>query len=784
MEENLNVDTVKREEVPQEKVYKMLPMRGKVIFPGQSVHFDIIRDRAGRAVTDALESEEKEIFLVTQKRAAMVNPAPQDIYRVGVLATIKQVQRMPGNNMRVLFAAKKRMVIDKYVSLRPCFEVVLKEFDYEPSEPAVYEALRRQLNEQFKEYRRIDTKMPGDVISTLTADEPERFISTLTSYLIHSENEQQEILQMPKLTDQYEALLVNITKEIEIRSIERRISTKVRESIDQNQREFYLHEQIRAIKTELGEDVDDVEEFRATVDKIKDKLPAEVLEKVKKEISRLEKMSPASPDANVSRSYIELMLDLPWSNSSEDNIDMTAARKILDEDHYGLDKVKDRIIEYLAVYKLTSNFKAPILCFVGPPGVGKTSIVRSIARATGRKFVQMSLGGVRDESEIRGHRRTYVAALPGRIIAGYKQAGVNNPVFLLDEIDKTGSDTRGDPSAALLEVLDPNQNNAFKDNYLELPFDLSKTMFVTTANTLETIPAPLLDRMEIIELAGYTQEEKLQIAKKYLKPKQIEANGLSNVRVDLPDQTINAIISNYTRESGVRNLEREIGTVMRKIAVEVASGSSREIFKINKKDLPNYLGTIKFRDNLPDTLDEVGSATGLAWTAVGGVTLNIEVALIPDGKGEIRLTGSIGDVMKESCMAALTLVRSRADELGIAHDMFTKYDIHIHFPDGATPKDGPSAGITIATALASAFSSRKVRSNVAMTGEVTLRGKVLAIGGLKEKSLAAYRAGISKILIPAENKKDLPDLPKEVTDKVEIVTVDTIDEVFKHALCK
>ncbi len=575
-----------------------------------------------------------------------------------------------------------------------------------------------------------------------------------------------------------------LVREVEIRSLEKTITAKVRQNIDKNQKEYYLREQIRAIKTELGEDADEIDALREKLAAMKEVLPEAAYDKINKEISRLEKMSPSTPEATVSRSYIDLVLDLPWAKSTTDTLSLAEARKVLNEDHFGLEKVKERILEYLAVYKLTGNLKSPVLCFVGPPGVGKTSIVRSIARAAGKKFVSMSLGGIRDEAEIRGHRRTYVAALPGRIIEGLRNAGVNNPVFLLDEIDKMTADMHGDPASALLEVLDPNQNYGFKDNYLDMPFDLSKVMFVTTANSLDPIQPALLDRLEVIELSGYTYEEKLQIAKRYLRPKEIEANGLKDIKIEMSDAVTMNVISNYTRESGVRNLEREIATVMRKIALKVVEQKQPpSVFKVTKKEIAEFLGAPKYKDGgAVAEIDEVGAANGLAWTSVGGVTLNIEAAIIPDGKGDVKLTGSLGDVMKESCMTALTLVRARADKFGVDRDMFVKNDVHLHFPEGATPKDGPSAGITIATALMSVFSGKRVAHDVAMTGEVTLRGKVLAIGGLKEKSLAAFRAGFKRLIIPRENEKDLVDVPDEVKNKLEIILVDNIDEVYAAAL--
>lgn len=782
MDNKIIYDAEETQLIQPVKTYKMIAFRGKVVFPGQAVHFDLVRDKSYTAISQAVESGES-VFLVAQKRATMVNPAPQDIYRVGVLATIKQVQRLPGDAMRVVFIAGRRMQIDSYVSLNPYFEVTLKEYEYEPDDPVYFEAIKRRLDEQFKEYRRIDTKMPGDVLSSLSVDDGERFVSTIAGYIFATDSEKQNVLQTKTLSAQYELILTSLTKETEIRAMEKRISARVRQNIDKNQKEYYIREQIRVLKEELGEDADEIDELREKLRGMKDDMPQTAYEKAEKEISRLEKMNSSTPEASVARSYIELLLEMPWQKSTEDDISLEHARKVLAEDHYGLEKVKGRILEYLAVFKLTKNLKAPVLCFVGPPGVGKTSIVRSIARAAGKELVTMSLGGIHDEAEIRGHRRTYVAAMPGRIISGIRQAKVNNPVFLLDEIDKMTADIHGDPASALLEVLDPNQNYNFKDNYLDMPFDLSKVMFVTTANSLDPLPAALLDRLEVIELSGYTYEEKLQIAKRYLKSKEIDANGLSDVKIEMSDAVISHIISSYTRESGVRNLEREIATVMRKIALKVVESKEPvTTFKVGKKDVAEFLGPAKYKETSAVETDEVGAATGLAWTSVGGVTLSIEAAIISGGKGELKLTGSLGDVMKESCLAALSLVRSRAAEYGVKETAFSENDVHLHFPEGATPKDGPSAGITIATALMSAFSKKAVAHDVAMTGEVTLRGKVLAIGGLKEKSLAAFRAGYKRLIIPKENEKDLADVPDEVKQKVQIIPVDSIDQVFAAVL--
>ncbi len=781
MDEMTYNDLTKNGIPPIKPAFKTIVLRGVVVFPGQTAMFDLGRDKSVVALNKAVESNQ-EIFLVAQKHANSANPAPKDIYKVGCLARIKQITKLPNDTFRVIAQCTKRMEIESFSSITPYFEAVLKEFTARPSEDILVEAVKRRLSEQLEKFKKLDNKMPAEAVRSLDVNDVRSFVGAMGTYLYKSDGEKQKLLETPDEYSQLEDIYTVMVRECEIMAVEKKINVKVRENIDKNQREYYLREQIKAIHDELGENADEIEEYRARAKSRE--LPEAISAKIEKELSRMEKMNPTSPEAGVSRTYIECLLDLPWKEESDDNLDLERARKILDEDHYGLKKVKERIIEYLAVHKLTNDLKGPILCFVGPPGVGKTSVVASIARASGRKLVSMSLGGVRDEAEVRGHRRTYIGALPGRIISGMKQAEVINPVFLLDEIDKMSSDFRGDPASAMLEVLDPNQNGEFKDHYLEVPYNLGKVMFVTTANTLDTIPAPLLDRMEVIELSGYTYEEKLQIAKRYLVPKQLEANGLNAQTVNIPDAVLLHIISGYTRESGVRNLEREIGTVIRKIAVKVVENgiSVPQHYDVTKADIKQYLGVIKYHDNRKNEADECGLATGLAWTSVGGVTLSIEVAVVPDGKGEIILTGSLGDVMKESCRTALTLVRSRAAQYGIPPEMFNKYDIHIHVPEGATPKDGPSAGITMATAVLSALSGKKVDRNVAMTGEVTLRGKVLAIGGLKEKSLAAFRAGVKTLIIPSENRKDADELPLEVKKNVKIICADTVDDVFAAAL--
>lgn len=760
--------------------YKMIALRGVVVFPGQTVHFEIGRDKSMAALERAA-SEREKIFLVAQKDKEVANPSEKDIYRVGVLARIQQIIKLPNDTARVLVTGLERMTIGEYVSYSPYFEVTLAPFEVKPDNADDVAAIKKAVMDQIEEFSGFDHKIPKENIALISSQDSEKAVAAAASSIFDSDADKQDLLETNSLYGQLEKIYARLVNLCEILAAEKRIAARVRESVDKNQKEYYLREQIKAIHAELGDDEEEIETFRQKA--AEKNLPDYAVEKLEKELARMSKMAPTSPEAGVIRTYVEWMLDLPWSESTSDPIDLDKAEEVLDEDHYGLEKVKERIIEYLAVHSLSGNLKGAVLCFVGPPGVGKTSIVSSIARAAGRKLVQMSLGGVRDEAEIRGHRRTYIGAMPGRILSGMKTAGVNNPVFLLDEIDKMSSDFRGDPASAMLEVLDPNQNNAFKDHYLEMPYDLSKTMFVCTANTLDTIPAPLLDRMEVIELSGYTYEEKLQIAKRYLFPKQLEANGMKAGSVTIPDDVMNEIIAGYTRESGVRNLEREIATVIRKLAVKaVKNKNEKSSFTVTHDDLAVYLGPAKYKNNVKNELDSVGLATGLAWTSVGGVTLNIEVALIPGGKGEITLTGNMGDVMKESARIALSLVRSRADRYSIPKEKFTENDIHVHIPEGATPKDGPSAGITLATAMLSALSNKKVSRDVAMTGEITLLGRVLAIGGLKEKSLAAFRSGVKTLIIPKENEKDVADIPNEVKDHVEIKLVSEIDEVFALAI--
>lgn len=781
--------------------YIMIALRDSVVLPGISTNIDIGRDKSMIALNKALERREK-LFLAPQKLTTL-NPAPKDIFRIGTVCEIKQVLKLPSDIIRVTVEGVFKAEIKSFVALNPCFEVEAEEIVDAMPDPYTLAALKIMLKDYLLAYNKLESKL-SDVCSDNDIDaNPDRFCNLIANALIVKQDKKREFLAQNTLEKRLEIICGIIYSETEILKIEKKLAAKVRKSIDTNQKEYYLREQAKAIHEELGDDEDEIEEYRRRAEGTN--LPQEAIDKVKKEIGRMQKMSPTSPESAVSRSYIEWILDLPWKKNTEDNKDIARAREILDADHYGLEKVKQRILEYLSVLQLTNTLKGPILCFVGPPGVGKTSIVKSIASTLDRKFVSMSLGGVRDEAELRGHRRTYIGAIPGRIIYHMKQVGSSNPVFLLDEIDKVSSDQRGDPASVLLEILDPEQNFQFRDHYLELPYDLSKVLFITTANTLDTIPAPLLDRMEIIELSGYTEEEKAEIGKRYLLPKQQEFNGLKDAKINIDDETMRHIISAYTRESGVRSLEREMAAVCRKIAHKIVSESGQEKakqgkskkakteeqdtlsnvkgreFTITVDNSHEYLGIPKFIDHKKGT-NEIGVATGLAWTSVGGKTMPIEVTLIPGGKGEILLTGQLGDVMKESARTAISLVRSRAGEWGIDNTLFTSSDIHLHVPEGATPKDGPSAGITIATAIMSAFSHRAVNSDVAMTGEITLRGKVLPIGGLKEKILAAHRFGIKKIIVPQENSKDMQEIPENIKSKLEIVFAENINTVFDAAI--
>lgn len=754
----------------------LIPLRGLTVFPNTTVNFDVGRKKSVAAVTDAVKNRNGKIILCRQINTDESNPKPDGIYTVGVLARVVQVISNGGETLRIIVDGIKKVKVTGYVD-NPDFFVAsyepMKELHARTVEAKAY---RRKCMSVVEEHYFVGERATKDVYNILNeTEEPVAFLYRAAHLMDISDR--QGFLEIDDVIDKYELLLDFLEDELEIAKVEKKINRKVRESIDKGQKEYYLREQIKAIQEELGDEDDD--DLLLKADKLP--IPEESKKKLKKDIERNAKMPTSSPDYAISRNYFDFVFDLPWGVKSEDNNDIENARKILDEDHYGLEKIKERILEFLAVRQLTDEKREPIICLVGPPGVGKTSIVKSIARALNRKYVRMSLGGIRDEAEIRGHRKTYVGAMPGRIISNIRIAGTMNPVFLLDEIDKLASDFKGDPSSALLEVLDPEQNNAFRDNYLEIPFDLSKVIFITTANNPDAIPAPLYDRMEIIEMSGYTPEEKLQIAKKHLIGKQLKAHGISEDRLSFTDDGIEKIIYSYTRESGVRGLEKEIANVMRKVAVKIVSGEAQDKIVVTKDNVKEFLGVEKYLENEKPEHSEVGAATGLAWTAVGGEILTIEVSIV-SGKGEILLTGHLGDVMKESARTAISYIHAHADDYDIPERAFKDKDIHIHVPEGAIPKDGPSAGITIATAVFSALTGKGVRNDVAMTGEITLRGKVLPIGGLKEKSLAAMRAGIKKVLIPVDNMKDLDDIPESVKNGVKFIPVENVSEVFKIAI--
>lgn len=759
----------------------LLPLRGILVFPYMIIHLDVGRDKSVKAIEETM-IQDRIIFLATQKEAQTDEPGEEDIYEIGTVAEIKQLLKLPGGTIRVLVEGLSRAKIEKYLDHEPYFKVEVTEYQETGEVVPEIEALMRSLVSQFEQYVKMSKRIPPEtVVTVVNLEEPGRLADIIASHLALKIEDKQRVLEAVDVARRLEILCEIVAKEMEILELERKINLRVRKQMEKTQKEYYLREQLKAIQKELGEKDERVAEGEEYREKIaKAKLPKDVEEKALKEVERLEKMPPMAAESGVIRTYIDWLLVLPWNKKTKDRLDINKAEIILDEDHYGLDKVKERILEYLAIRKLAKKMKGPILCFVGPPGVGKTSLAKSIARALERNFVRMSLGGVRDEAEIRGHRRTYVGALPGRIIQGIKQANSNNPVFLLDEIDKMSMDFRGDPSAALLEVLDPEQNNTFSDHYIEAAFDLSNVMFITTANTMHPIPRPLLDRMEVIYIAGYTEEEKVNIATRYLIPKQMQEHGLKKKMLTISENTVRRIIREYTREAGVRNLERTIATVCRKAVREIVQGKTKNV-KATMQNLQHFLGIPRFRYGVAEKEDEVGIATGLAWTDTGGDVLAIEVTAMK-GTGKLTLTGKLGEVMKESAQAGLSYIRSKADELGIPEDTFEKKDIHIHVPEGAIPKDGPSAGITIAAALASTLTGRKTRREVAMTGEITLRGRVLPIGGVKEKVLAAHRAGTKKVILPEENRKDLEEIPQKVKSKMEFVLVEHMDDVLAQAL--
>lgn len=766
---------------PERKSYPLLPLRDRLVFPGTTSQLlEVGRVRSMKAVEMA-RAGSMRIVLCIQKDSQTLDPSPDEIADIGTLGVVKEIAKNSSGHYRVVIEGITRVRLASYVATEPGYIVEVEELDDEPLDRSESTKATKMLMEQYEEYVRATKKVPPEtLISIATLTDPGRLSDSIANHMPVSTEEKQEILEAVSVKERVKKLVSLLGKEVELVNLERRIHRRVREQIEKNQKEYWLREQMKAIQKELGDrdDVSEADEFREKVEELG--LTGEALERALREIDRLEKMPQAAAEAVVVRTYLEWMVALPWNVITEDRLDINEAQKVLDEDHYGLDEVKERILEYLAIRQLVDKPKGPILCFVGPPGVGKTSLAKSIARALNRKFVRISLGGVRDEAEIRGHRRTYIGALPGRIIQGIRTAGSRNPVFLMDEIDKLASDFRGDPAAALLEVLDPEQNHGFSDHYLEVPFDLSRVMFITTANTTHTIPRPLLDRMELITLPGYTEEEKLQIASQFLVPKELKEHGLKRSDLAISTDALRDIARLYTREAGVRNLERQIATICRKTAKDLVSGRRKRV-RVTPKNLDKYLGIPRFHYGQVERQNQVGVAAGLAVTEVGGDVLACEVSVVK-GKGKFTLTGQLGDVMKESAQAGLSYLRSRAFDLGLSDDFYENVDVHVHIPEGAIPKDGPSAGITIACAMASALTGRPVRHDVAMTGEVTLRGRVLPIGGVKEKVLAAHRMGIFNIILPSENRKDLEQVPANIRAEMAVTFADHMDEVLVAAL--
>ncbi len=761
----------------------LLPIRDQVYFPHMIFPLLVGREKSVRALEEAA-TQHRHIFIVAQRNLHAEDPDPDDIYTVGIVAEIMQILRVPDGTVRVMFEGLERCRVIKYLQTEPFYRVFIEPMPTDENKDLPTEALMRSITAQFEHIVNISKNIqPEALINVVNTDEPGRLADVITPYLRQMRVEaQQEILETLDVKERLHKLSLVLKKEAEILEIQKHIRTRVEKEMSDTQREFILREQLKAIQQELGERDErggELDEYRSKI--VACGMPEQAAERANKEVDRLEKMPFAAPEGVVIRTYLDWLVSLPWAESTPDDLDVAESAKVLDEDHYGLEKPKERILEFLSVRKLTGTTRGPILCFVGPPGVGKTSIGKSIARALGRKFVRVSLGGVRDEAEIRGHRRTYIGALPGRIIQGIKQAGANNPVFMLDEIDKLGMDFRGDPSSALLEALDPEQNREFSDHYLEVPFDLSDVMFVTTANLLDPIPAALKDRMEVITFAGYTEEEKLAIATQFLVPKQSRDHGLTTEHLTITEAALRKLIREYTREAGVRNLEREIATLCRKVARQVVEGKVEQV-AIDADDVKTFLGQRRYHYGVMEEKDEIAAATGLVYTEVGGDIVTIEVSLLKGHEGRVQLTGQLGEVMKESAQAAFSFVRSRVTELGVDPEFYRKLDIHVHVPAGGVPKDGPSAGITIAVAIASALTRRPVRKDVAMTGEITLRGRVLPVGGVKEKVLAAHRAGIRTVLLPKENEKDLEELPENVREAMCFRHVAHMDEVLDFAL--
>jgi ATP-dependent Lon protease len=769
------------------QVLPLLPLRDIVLFPHMVAPLFVGRPKSVAALSNAMNTENKHIFLATQNKAGIDNPTEKDIHRVGVIGTVLQLLRLPDGTVKALVEGQERARIRQFIKADDYFKVELAPVEDVMSSKAEIEALGRSVKEGFKAYSKLNKNISRDLIKKVdNIEDLSKMADTVASHFSFKIEDKQKLLEAALLNKRFNLLIELINLEIEVYRMDQRIKGRVKDQMEKTQKNYYLNEQMRAIRKEMGGDEEGADELADLEKKIKRKrMPREAAAKVRQEFKKLKLMTPMSAEATVVRNYIEWIISLPWFDRSRAKIDITKAERILDEDHYGLEKPKERILEYLAVQSLVKKLRGPILCLVGPPGVGKTSLARSVARATRRRFVRLSLGGVRDEAEIRGHRRTYIGAMPGKIIQSLKKAGANNPVFCLDEVDKMSMDFRGDPSAALLEVLDPEQNYAFNDHYLDLDYDLSEIMFITTANTLPDIPLPLQDRMEIIRLAGYTEHEKYNIAKDFLIPKQIKLNGLKPDQITITKKAIYMVIHRYTREAGVRNLEREISAICRKVARQVVKNSAEDkdakSIRVTESAVTKYLGPPRFKSTEIEEKDQIGMSTGMAWTQFGGELLFVETLTMP-GRGRVTVTGKVGDVMKESAQAAVSFVRSRAELLGIDTKFYRKLDLHIHIPEGAIPKDGPSAGIAMCTSLVSALTKRPAHRKVAMTGEITLRGRVLPIGGLKEKILAAHRGGIKKIVIPKENEKDLIDIPSTISKQLEIVPVEHMDEVLPHAL--
>ena len=769
--------------VIEEKILPLIPLRGISIFPHMVIHFDVGRDKSVQALEKSM-MEDSIIFLCTQINPKLEEPMTDDFYHVGTIAKVKQMLKLPGGSIRVLVEGLNRGKVKNLIQTEPYFMAAAEEYSYNPEELNInqdIEAAMRLVTVDLEEYISLNSKVSSEVLYTISdIEDPGRLADVIASYVFLKQEDDQKILEAFDFYERLEVLHQILQEEIELLRIEDKINQRVKKQINKIQKEYYLKEQLKAIQKELGEDDDisgEIEEYEAKINKIK--MPKEVKDKALKEVERLAKTSAHSAEMGVIRTYLDWIVELPWDKETKEKIDIKRAREILDNDHYGLKDVKERILEFIAIRKLANTIKGPILCLVGPPGVGKTSIAKSIATSLNRNFVRMSLGGVRDEAEIRGHRRTYVGAMPGRIISSIKKAGTKNPVFLFDEIDKLANDFRGDPASALLEVLDPEQNTTFTDHFLDAPFDLSKVLFITTANTTSSIPPALIDRMEVIRISGYTEEEKVEIAKRYLMPKQKKEHGLKEDQLLVSESAVRDIINYYTREAGVRNLERNLAGICRKAAKAIVETGKKPV-RVNSGNLSNYLGAGRFRYDKVEEINQVGVVNGLAWTAVGGETLSVEVTTM-QGSGKIQLTGKLGDVMKESAMAGISYIRANAEQLKVPPEFYKDMDIHIHVPEGAIPKDGPSAGITIATAVVSALSNTPVLRELAMTGEITLRGRVLPVGGIKEKLLAAHRMGVKKVLLPFENGTDLEEIPEKIKKKMEFVLVKSLEEVLEHA---